>query len=178
MPPTSTMKIISLILVVFAAPLVLPANPQNDNISFNSGVRQAATKLYRDGKIDEGKNYLTNNLRSDSGSDALALGTAQQLIVISWTFYGERKVALAQEVASEALALASPLLVKSQPDSRSADLFCNMGLLCEEVLFDLAGARSFYNRAIVLQPDNTIAKARLQRNLAKEKTRAQWAERH
>lgn len=118
---------------------------------------QVAHDLAQAGHVHEAVGYVATNLPISPEHDRtidLVYGVAE----LAWTFQNERRLTTARVLATEALALAGPVLKKSSRNDQEADLLGNLGVVCDRILCSPDLAEALYEAQLVVHPkDQTTA---------------------
>jgi tetratricopeptide (TPR) repeat protein len=150
---------IGLTLPLWAAPKVkTPPVPDANDLA-----RQAAADLIDQGKMVEAVALLSKDLKLDarSGANAKTIAVTQSLVEITFSLYNQRQLRRAQLVAREALTQAIPVTKTLRSEDGIPELYMLLGQVCEEVLYDLPVAQSYYQAALAMQPAHARAQQRL-----------------
>jgi hypothetical protein len=155
--------LLTLLIFALGALPAWSATPQD--LAINRSVRRTVIDLVQQQRLPEARTYLAANLRPETTPTNLAIDIAQQWTTIAVHFFNIRDNATARTVADEAFAAAGPLVM--QPTPGCADLFCNLGLLCERLFQTTDIAREYYQAAVLANPTHTLAQDRLRAAQAK-----------
>lgn len=128
----------------------------------NQLVRDSAAGLVSQGKMAEAVAHLSGGLQVDSRAGAKTIAVVQSLTEISYGYANQRQGRLAQSAAREALSQATALTdAVVAADSGASDFYLMLGQLCEDVLYDMPAAQSYYKKAVMARPGHARAKQKL-----------------
>jgi hypothetical protein len=127
------------------------------DLAANNRIQLVASDLVRQEKMPEARNYIEANLHVDGSRDSRLIETAQQWINMALYFKNRREGSCATTAAQESISVASELSNGAALKEEKANLLCNLGIVCEKVLFDATQAATFYDAALALDSSNKLA---------------------
>jgi hypothetical protein len=164
------MKTICTIIAVLAAMCSCVAAAA-DRGAANDHIRQEVAALVRQGDTAQARHRLSFTLPSGARGVASSLDVGQQWTLLAYNFRRSGEAQLARFAASEAVSIASRLSTSDASASERASFLTGVGLLCERILYDLPQAKSYYDAAVLAQPNDGEAKNRQRTADAKLKQR-------
>lgn len=155
------MKAIMFLLTLLALPNAMLSAPADD-LRHNQRARRVAMEQFRAGSPANALSHLQQNLRPEPGPGGDQTSLPQNLIEIAGDFYNRRELRLAREATLQAHHAAEPVLAGRSAASavRRAHLHASLGVLYENVLFDLTTALACYDAALALHPTDTLSRGR------------------
>lgn len=150
------MKISCLIALLGLAPFGLVS--AQDDASRMAHDRQDAIKLLRQGRLEDTKQKLNSSLPAAALPAANQVKLGRQWVSMAFHFYDRGEFTLARQAAAEALALAAIAARSNDESSERASFLSNTGLMCERILKDVRQAKTYYDAAVVAQPNDQRAK--------------------
>lgn len=162
--------LISVILFAFAsAPVLCAADLRSPGVR----LKRSTADLFATGNPTAAVAQLRNSVTPAPGTDGATVALVQGLIDLAASFYNQRQLKLARDVASQAFTAAEPILSGRSAASviQRAGLLSSLGLLAENVALDLRRAESLYDQAATLAPADRIHADRKRAVLAKQKPR-------
>jgi hypothetical protein len=164
------MKTICTVITVLAATCSCAAAAV-DRSAANDHIRQEAAALVRRGDAAQARHRLGSTLPPAARGAATSLDVGQQWLLLAYNFRRSGEAQLARFAASEAVSIATRLSGSDASASERASFLTGVGLLCERILYDLPQAKSFYDAALLVQPNDGEAKNRQRTADAKLKQR-------
>lgn len=163
---TISMNRIALVLL-FSMPLVslmgepqLSADPAAVKARSELRVRRSVMTLLEQGKTAEALAHLQKSLPAGD-DEAKAMAAARGMIRVSYTFYNQKNLVMARAAATEAIRLAEPILTQARDSEHTAALANSLGVIAENIFFDLPAAQQFYEIAVAANAADPVGKRRL-----------------
>ena len=129
----------------------LRAGPAEDEVN-RSRERRDAIALLRQGKWVESRQTLAATVPSGGGSQDMAPG--RQWVRIAFYLHARGEKSLARQAGNEAIAFAETAARATSISSERASFLTNAGLICDRIFRSPSQARSFYDAAVIAQPQS------------------------
>lgn len=158
--------------LILLSVLFLPAafgGPAEDEAAI-SQARGGAIALLRQGKLAESRQSLGAALTARGFSGDVSLGRQWVRVVFHLNARGEK--ALARQAANEVVQIATTAALSTGVSSERSSFLLNAGLVCERILRNPAQAKTFYDGAVLAQPNSKDAREKQQNVDAKNQRRA------
>ncbi len=153
--------------LLFSLPLVslmgepqLSADPAAVKARGELLMRRSVMTLLEQGKTAEALVHLQKNLPAGDDEER-AVAAARSMIRISYTFYNQKNLVMARVAAMEAIRLAEPILTQARDSEHTAALANSLGVISENIFFDLSAAQQFYEIAVAANAADPVGKQRL-----------------
>ncbi len=129
-----------------------------------SEAKRTACQLFTEGKTAAAIAQVRANAQAEEGPDGKTTALIQNLIGVSVTLHNQGHARAAQAAATAALDAATSVTNgrSSATVKRREELSSALGVLCETVLHDLDRAQLYYTAAVQLDPNDALAKQRLE----------------